>query len=182
SAGRSEKPGAKNVEVHFRTATGKAQERVVVFVGCGLAVERHPSVVQSQSGDVVTEGDHNMDKTDARLVRLDDGLRDLALGLEFLQAIVYFGKLILQGGWIFRLAGCNLRSQLGALLLELKFLRIVRIRARIRWSAVIFQCPPRALHQLLLRQHAGLQSSNGRVDPRILLLGTTVEEDKDYRC
>src|SRR5207302_8596185 len=37
----------------------------------------------------------------------------------------------------------------------------------------------RALHQLLLRQCAILQSSDGSIDTGILLLGTTVEKERD---
>jgi hypothetical protein len=37
---------------------------------------------------------------------------------------------------------------------------------------------PRAFHQLLLRQYAGLQSSDRCIDPDILFLGAKVEEEK----
>src|SRR6201988_2747060 len=90
-AGGSQESSTKNVEVYFRPGSGKAQEGVVVLVGCGLACGRHLSVVQFQSGNVVAEGEHNMDEADARLIRPDNRLRNLALGLEFLQAAVYRG-------------------------------------------------------------------------------------------
>jgi hypothetical protein len=86
SAGRCEKAGTKNIEVYFRTISGKAQEWVVVFVGRWLATARYPSVVQSQSGSVLAEGGHNMDEADARLIGLDNRLRNLALGLKLLKA------------------------------------------------------------------------------------------------
>src|SRR2546425_8661983 len=79
----------KNIQVYFRTAPGKAQERVVVFVGRWLATARHRSVVQSQSRSVFAEREHNMDKADARLIGLDNRLRNLALGLELLKAAFY---------------------------------------------------------------------------------------------
>ena len=62
-----------------------------MFVGRRLATARHPSVVQSQSGSVLAEGKHNMDEADARLVGLDNRLRNLALGLELLEAAFYRG-------------------------------------------------------------------------------------------
>src|SRR5207244_11137223 len=37
----------------------------------------------------------------------------------------------------------------------------------------------RALHQLLFRQNASLQSTDRSIDPGILFLGATVEEGKD---
>src|SRR5207244_8361381 len=122
SAGRGEKPSTKNIQVYFRTAPGKTQEWVVVFVDGWLATARHSGVVQSQSRSVFAEGKHNMDEADTRLIRLDDRLRNLALGLKLLKAAVYSGKLTLQSGNVFWLAGCNLRSQVFALLLKLKLL------------------------------------------------------------
>ena len=74
----------------------------------GSPVARHPSVVQFQSGSVVTKGEHNMDEADARLIRLDNRLRNLALGLKLLKAAFYCGQLILQSGSVLRLARCNL--------------------------------------------------------------------------
>ena len=91
SACGSEKPSAKNIQVYFRTSPGEAQERVVVFVGRWLATACHSSVVQSQSSSVFAEGKHNMDEADARLVGLDNRLRNLALGLELLKAAFYCG-------------------------------------------------------------------------------------------
>src|SRR5437016_11284131 len=52
---------------------------------------RHRGVVQSQSRSVFAEGKHNMDEADARLVGLDNRLRNLALGLELLNAACYCG-------------------------------------------------------------------------------------------
>ena len=89
SAVGGEKPGAKNIQAYFRTIPGKAQEWVVVFVGRRLATACQPGVVQSQSGGVVAEGNHNMDEADARLVGLDNRLRNLALGLQLLEAAFY---------------------------------------------------------------------------------------------
>src|SRR5438876_6115515 len=91
SAGGGEKPSPKNIQVYFRTTSGKAQEWVVVFVGRWLATARYRRVVQSQSGGVFAEGKHNMDEADARLVGLDNRLRTLALGLELLQAVFSCG-------------------------------------------------------------------------------------------
>src|ERR1700722_9790753 len=89
SAGRGEKPSAKNIQVYFRTVPSDTHQWVIVFVGRWLATGCHPSVVQSQPGRVVAEGQHNMNEADTRLVRLDDCLRKLALGLEFLKAALY---------------------------------------------------------------------------------------------
>jgi len=50
SAGGGEKSGTKNIQVYFRTTSGKAQEWIVVFVGRWLAAARYPSVVQSHPG------------------------------------------------------------------------------------------------------------------------------------
>src|SRR4029077_18968331 len=67
-------------------------------------------------------------------------------------------------------------SQVFALLLELKSLWI----ARQGWTASsVFKDPTRAFHQLLLRQHASLQSSDRSIDPGILFLGATVKQEKD---
>src|SRR5947208_9308075 len=85
SACGSEKPSAKNIQVYFRTSPGEAQERVVVFVGRWLATACHSSVVQSQSSSVFAEGKHNMDEADARLIGLDNRLRNPALGVELLK-------------------------------------------------------------------------------------------------
>src|SRR5258708_29312201 len=122
SAGGGEKPRTKNIQVYFRTKSRKAQERVAVFVGGWLATARHPSVVQSQSGSVFAESKHNVDEADARLVGLDNGLRNLAFGLELLKAALYCFQLILQSGGVFCLADCDLRSQVFAFLLKLKLL------------------------------------------------------------
>ena len=91
SAGGGEKPSTKNIQVYFRTISGEAQEWIAVFVGGWLATARHPNVVQSQSGSVFAEGKHNMDEADAWLIRLDNRLGNLALGLEFLKAAFYCG-------------------------------------------------------------------------------------------
>src|SRR5882757_8341833 len=83
---------------------------------------------------------------------------------------------MLQGRGVFRLADCNLRSQVLTLLLKFKLLRI----ARQGWTGLPgFDRPARAFHQLLLCQHACLQSSDRRIDPRVLLLSATQEEEKD---
>ena len=86
-----EKPGAKNVQVYFGTISGKAHEWVVVFVGGRLAAAGHPGIAQSQSSSVLAEGEHNMDEAGARLIGLDNRLRNLALVLELLKAAFYCG-------------------------------------------------------------------------------------------
>ena len=60
-----------------------------MFVSLRGATAGHLSVVQSQSRGVLSEGKHNVDKADAGLVRLDDRLRHLALGLELLKTGFY---------------------------------------------------------------------------------------------
>src|ERR1700678_889147 len=148
SAGRGQKPSAKNIQLYFGTIPGEAHERVVVFVGSRLTTARHSRVVQSQSGSMLAEGEHNMNEADARLVGLDNRLRNLALGLELLQAGLHRSQLILQNRGVFCLSCCKLRSQLFALLLKLKRLRICR------WGRTAFPVagrPTRSFHQLLLR-------------------------------
>src|SRR6266852_1716280 len=127
SAGRGEKPSSKDIQVYFRTIPGKTQEGVVVFVGGWLATARDPGVAQFQSGCMLTEGKHNMNEADARLIGLDNRLRHLTLGLELLQAAFYRGQLILQSGGVFCIAACKLRPQFFALFLKLKLLRIARL-------------------------------------------------------
>jgi hypothetical protein len=68
-AGRGEKPSTESIQVYFRSAPSKAQERVVMFVTLRGATAGHFSVVQSQSSGVLSEGEHNVDKADAGLVR-----------------------------------------------------------------------------------------------------------------
>src|SRR5580692_9225212 len=157
SGSRGQKPSSKNIQVYFGTIPGKAQERVIMFVDRWLATARHFGVMQSQSVRVVAEGKHNMDEADARLIGLDNRLRNSALGLKLLEAAVYSGQLPLQSRSVFCFAGCNLRSQVLALLLKLQLLRI----ARQDWVAFPgFDGPARTFHQLLLRQQATLQSSD----------------------
>ena len=69
-----EKAGSENVEVYLRATPGKAHERVVVLIGCGLAAARHSGKAQSRSCSVLPEGEHDMDKADAGLVTLDNFL------------------------------------------------------------------------------------------------------------
>src|ERR1700744_2585189 len=64
SAGGGKKPCAKNIQVHLGTIPRNTHEWVVVFIGCRLTAARHLRVVQSQSGCVIAEGKHNMDKAD----------------------------------------------------------------------------------------------------------------------
>ena len=66
--GGNEKPGTKNIQVYFQTIAGKAQEWIVVFIGRWLATACQANIVQPQSGGVVAEGQHNVDKTDTRLI------------------------------------------------------------------------------------------------------------------
>src|SRR5262245_57002722 len=72
---------------------------------------------------------------------------------------------------ICRLAAGNLRSTVFDLLLKLLW--------RGRRALLLFKDPSRALHQLLLRHHPGLQSSDGGIDSDILFLGATVEEEEN---
>src|SRR5271156_938059 len=176
-AGGGEKPSAENIQLYFWTVPGEAHERVVVFVGRWLTTARQSRVVQSQSGSMLAEGEHNMDEADARLVGLDNRLRNCALGLELLQAGLHRSQLILQSRGISCLAAGKLRSQFFALLLKLELLRI----CRQGWSVFpVVGRPTRSFHQLLLRQHATLQSGDRSINPGILLLGATVEEEKDH--
>jgi len=48
--------------------SGNAHERVVVLIGRRLAAARYIRVMQSQAGNVVAEGKHNMDEAHARLI------------------------------------------------------------------------------------------------------------------
>src|ERR1700691_3797133 len=91
SAGGGEKSSTKNIQVYFRTISSKAHEWVVVFVGYWLATARHPRIVQCRSGSVVAKTEHNMDEADARLIGLDNRLRNLALGLKLLKPTFYYG-------------------------------------------------------------------------------------------
>src|ERR1700729_2819314 len=117
-----------------------------------------------------------MDEADARLIGPDNRLRNSALGLKLLEAAVYSSKLPLQSRSVFCFAGCNLRSQVFALLLKLQLLRI----ARLGWTVLpVFKGAMRAFPQLLLRQNARLQSSDCRIDAGILFLCAPVEEQKD---
>src|SRR5271169_1447632 len=118
-----------------------------------------------------------MDEADAGLVGLDNRLRNLALGLELLKTVFYSRQLILQSRSVFWVAGCNLRSQVFALLLKLKFLWIARQGGT---AFAIFKRPARAFHQPLFCQHAGLQSSDCSIDAGILLLAAKVEKEKDH--
>src|SRR6266851_635173 len=72
--GGGEKPSTKSIQVYFRTTPGQAQERVLMFVSLRLAIARNLGIVQSQSGCVLSEGKHNVDKADARLIRFDNRL------------------------------------------------------------------------------------------------------------
>src|SRR5258707_10280615 len=89
STSGGEKSRPKRIQVHFRSAPNEAQERVAMFVSLRFATAGHLSVVQFQSGSAFSEGKHNVDKANTGLVRLDDRLRDLALGLELLKAGFY---------------------------------------------------------------------------------------------
>src|SRR6266852_5282798 len=89
SGGGREKSGTKSIQVHFRAAPSEAQDRVVMFVSLPGATAGHLNVVQSQASGVLSEGEHNVDKADAGLVRLDDRLRHLALGLKLLKTGLY---------------------------------------------------------------------------------------------
>jgi len=119
SAGGDEKPCAEGIQVYLRPVPGNAHERVVgsSVVGWPLLVTR---VMQSQAGNVVAEGKHNMDEAHARLIGLDDRLRKLALGLKLLKAAFNRGQLILQNRTVFCLADCDLRSQILALFSEVQ--------------------------------------------------------------
>src|ERR1700691_1058957 len=101
-----EKTSAKNIQLYFWTIPGEAHQRVVVFVGRRLATARHSCIMQSQSGSVFAEGKHNVDEADARLIGLDNRLRNLALGLELLQAAFYPRQLIFKSQGVSCLSCC----------------------------------------------------------------------------
>ena len=89
SSSGGEKSRTKSIQVYFRSAPSEAQERVVMFISLRYATAGYLSLVQAQSGSVRLDGKHNVDKADAGLVRLDDRLRHLALGLELLKTGFY---------------------------------------------------------------------------------------------
>src|SRR4029077_10249577 len=107
--------------------------------------------MQSLSGSVVSQGKHNMDEADARLVGLDNLLSKLAFCLQLLEAAFYGAQLISQGGSVFRLADRDFRSQFFALLPELNLLRIA---GRRETGFGVLERSTRAFNQPLLRQHA----------------------------
>src|SRR5258708_38759831 len=91
-----EKAGAENIQVYFRTISGEAHERIIVFVGHRLTGARHPGIAESQSCSVLAESEHNVDEADAGFIGLDNSLRKLTVGLHLLEAASNRGQLTLQ--------------------------------------------------------------------------------------
>src|SRR5262249_42740310 len=94
-ARRDEKTRTKNIEVHFRTAPGDAQERIVVLVGHGFTGACDSGVVQRQSCCVITEADNNVNQANTGLVRLDNSLCNRSFALQSFKSGLYCAQLVL---------------------------------------------------------------------------------------
>jgi hypothetical protein len=64
-------------------------------------------VVQFQPGIVITERQHNMDETDARLISVDDRMCNFARCFELLEAALYCRYLVFESGGVFCLTACS---------------------------------------------------------------------------
>ena len=109
--------------------------------------------MQFQSAIVIAECHHNMDKTDARFVSVDNRMCNFSLSFDFLKAAFYCRYLVFESGAVFRLAACSC----GYLACETLG----------------------ALKQALLREHAGLQARDGGKDSDILCVAAAVEGECD---
>src|SRR5580704_1755061 len=147
------KSGAENIEVYFRTGAGHTQERVIMLVCYRFACACYSRIVQLQSCCAITKANDNVNEAHARLIGLDNRLRDFAFSINSLQAPLYLAQLALKCRDVFGLAVRNLRSQVLALLLKLKLLGIA---SRHGIALHIFHSLMRTVHQLLLRQDSSL--------------------------
>ena len=144
--------------MNLRTISGEGYERVVVFVGHRLAAAGHTRIAQSRAGSVVAEGQHNMDEADALLIGLDNRLRNLTFGLKLLKPafalrpVDFAKRKCLLFCWMqFAISGLHSSFEVEA--------SVDRSPANGSPSR-IFKGPARTFHQLLLRQHSCLQSSD----------------------
>src|SRR5215813_6572337 len=124
--------GAECVEVHLRSGAGEAEHRIVAVVSERIPGGRETGIVQRESTIVITEGKHNVNQTDAWLVRFDDVLREPASTLKLFYASLYLSQLLLECGSGCGITGGNSCLQLRTLLLELCFLRITCRKGRLR--------------------------------------------------
>ena len=119
-----EKAGAEYVEMHLRSGAGEAEHGTVALVSKRIAGRGETGVVERQSTIVIAKGKHHMDEADARLIGLNNVLREAAAALELLYASLYLAQLLFQRGSACVIAVGNLCFQRGALLLQLGFLWI----------------------------------------------------------
>src|ERR1700749_2202138 len=71
------KAGSKNVQMHFRPASSKADKRIVLVVSLWLSIACKPRIVQLQSHVVVAEANHDVNQADARFIVLNNGMCEL---------------------------------------------------------------------------------------------------------
>ena len=91
-----------------------------------------------------------MDETDARLISVDDRMRNFALGFELPKAAFYCRHLVFESGGVFCLAACSS-------------------------GRLVCEALPGAFQQALLRECAGLQARDGGIDSDIFGVAATVE-------
>src|ERR1700751_147001 len=121
---------AKNIEVYLWSVFCKAHQGVVGPVGHRLTGWGERRVMQFLAGLVIVECQHNMDKTDARFISVDNRLCEVPLALELPQTAFYCRYLVLESGSFLRWTAC-------------------------RSERLVSQALARALQQALLREHAG---------------------------